>query len=448
MRFLYNIVDKNLYRKESHYYDTKITQFDNYNFDGGNLSSDGGFILLSQFIQKNHLLDFLNSLPFFDSRKTFIHSNDNILTQIISRNLMGYFSQDEQEVLIHDPLLFGDSSVASQSTVSRLYDRITRLTNIELKHSIQKQACKYINRHVASPILDADSTMITTDGEQEAASYIHHYQEVGYHPLVINEYNSKLLVSAQLRTGKSYSSNGIIEELKEIMPLIQGKYSKHIRFRGDSAFYSDEIMSYLETMNCHYFIRTKSFSKLTDTIIDTLHHRNIDTTQYTPQNPYYGEIRYTMTNSKRSRRVCYKAFHVTDKHGQLSLLPVIYCVITNKENGNPKSIMDFYEERGNSENFTKEIKDDFNGGKLSHREFLKNEIEFLISSLSYNLFHIFQNIILENEDRKIRMNTFRSKYQKIAVRVVKHARQVELHFSSAYPRQDLFHHYMNKVLLQ
>ena len=367
---------------------------------------------------------------------------------MISRNLMGYFNQNEQDVLIHDPLLFIDSPVASQPAVSRFYDRIIRLTNIELKRSIQKQACKYTSRYVASPILDVDSTMITTDGEQEASSYIHHYQKVGYHPLLINEYNSKLLASAQLRTGKSYSSNGIVEELKEIMPLIQGKHSKHIRFRGDSAFYSDEIMSYLETMNCHYFIRTKSFTKLTGRITDTLNHRNIDTAQYTPQNPYYGEIRYTMTNSQKPRRVCFKAYHVTDKHGQISLLPVIYCVVTNQENGNPKSVMDFYEERGNSENFTKELKDDFNGGRLSHREFLKNELEFLISSLSYNLFHIFQNIILENGDRKIRMNTFRSRYQKIAVRIVKHARKVELHFSSAYPRQDLFNHYMNKVLLQ
>lgn len=123
-------------------------------------------------------------------------------------------------------------------------------------------------------------------------------------------------------------------------------------------------------------------------------------------------------------------------------------MVTNKENENPKSIMSFYEERGNSENFTKKLKDDFNGGKHSYREFLKNEIEFLISILSYNLFHIFQNIILENNDRKIRMTTFRSKYQKIAVRVVKHARQTELHFSSAYQRQNLFNHYMNKVLLQ
>ncbi|WP_365936224.1 transposase [uncultured Traorella sp.] len=93
-------------------------------------------------------------------------------------------------------------------------------------------------------------------------------------------------------------------------------------------------------------------------------------------------------------------------------MPVIYCVITNKENGNPKSVLVFYEERGNIEKFTKKLKDDFNGGKLSHREFLKNEIEFFISSLSSNIFHIFQNTILKNDDRKIRMNTFRSKYQK------------------------------------
>ena len=425
-----------------------ITQFDNYDFNGGSLSSDGGSILLIRFIQKNHLLDSFDSLPFFDIRKTFIHSNERILSQLIIRNLLGYFSQDEQEVLLHDLLLFNHSPVASQPSVSRFFDRVTRLTNVQFKHLLQKLTCTSINRYVASPILDADSTMVATDGKQEAASFIHHCQETGYHPLVINEFHSKLLVSAQLRTGKSYSSNGIVEELREIMPMIQGKYSKHIRFRGDSAFYSDELMTYLEGMNCRYFIRTKSFSKLTNKITDITSNRKIDITQYTPQHPYYGEIRYRMTNSTATGRVCYKAYHVMDQHGQVSLLPVIYCVITNQENGSPKSVMDFYEERGNSENFTKELKDDFNGGKLSHREFLKNEIEFLISSLSYNIFHMFQNMILENDDRKIRMNTYRSKHQKIAVRVVKHARQVELHFSSAYPRQDLFNRYMNKVLLQ
>ena len=40
--------------------------------------------------------------------------------------------------------------------------------------------------------------------------------------------------------------------------------------------------------------------------------------------------------------------------------------------------MEFYEARGNSENFTKKLKDDFNGGLLSYKEFVKNEMDFLI----------------------------------------------------------------------
>lgn len=53
------------------------------------------------------------------------------------------------------------------------------------------------------------------------------------------------------------------------------------------------------------------------------------------------------------------------------LVPMVYCIITNDFEKSPKEAMDFYEPRGNSENFTKELKDDFNGGILSHKEFVK-----------------------------------------------------------------------------
>ena len=56
----------------------------------------------------------------------------------------------------------------------------------------------------------------------------------------------------------------------------------------------------------------------------------------------------------------------------LQLVPMVYCIITNDFEKSPKEAMDFYESRGNSENFTKELKDDFNGGILSHKEFVKN----------------------------------------------------------------------------
>ena len=75
--------------------------------------------------------------------------------------------------------------------------------------------------------------------------------------------------------------------------------------------------------------------------------------------------------------------------------------------------MDFYEARGASENFTKELKQDFNAAILSHKKFIKNEMEFLISSYAYNLFHMFQWEVLEESDKIITMETYRRKYQKL-----------------------------------
>ena len=44
--------------------------FDKINFNGGNLSSDGGSILLSQFLKKINLKKLLDSIPFVDLRQS------------------------------------------------------------------------------------------------------------------------------------------------------------------------------------------------------------------------------------------------------------------------------------------------------------------------------------------------------------------------------------------
>ena len=62
-----------------------ITDFDNINFDGGNLSSDGGSILLSSYIADKHYLDALSNVTFNDHRKCPIHSNKAIIQQMIER---------------------------------------------------------------------------------------------------------------------------------------------------------------------------------------------------------------------------------------------------------------------------------------------------------------------------------------------------------------------------
>ena len=82
------------------------------------------------------------------------------------------------------------------------------------------------------------------------------------------------------------------------------------------------------------------------------------------------------------------------QNGQITFFPVVYAVVTNDQKCSPKEGMHFYELRGASENFTKELKNDFDGARVSHKDFRKNEMDFLISAYAYNLFHLFQNHIL------------------------------------------------------
>lgn len=416
--------------------------FDKINFNGGNLSSDGGSILLSQFLKKINLKKLLDSISFVDLRHLPVYSNTNILFQQIIKCLLGYNDQSDQKILINDPLLSLKSLICSQATVSRFYDRVSLNTTNEFKKIITQLAYDFVNTNIDDPILDADSTMVTTCGNQEASAYIHHYQENGYHPLIINEYHSKLLLSSLLRTGSAYSSNGIIEELEQIFTQLNN--TGNIRFRGDSAFYRRDLFKYLENNQVTYYIRVKNFKKnIRESVMDIVINQ-VDWNDFDYTEPYYGE--YTIQiNKTKKRRIVYKAFHL-EKGGMLQLVPMVYCIITNDFEKSPKEAMDFYEARGNSENFTKELKDDFNGGNPSHKEFVKNEMDFLISSLAYNLYHVFQQTILEEKDQTIRMNTYRLKYQKIAVKVIQHARQVTLSFSSAYKNKTQFTQYWNKVL--
>ena len=138
-----------------------IFNFDNINFNGGNISCDGGSILLLSFLKKYNLLSSLDDIPFNDTRRLPKYSNSDIVTQIVLRNLLGYFNQAYQMTLIDDPLLSQCINACSQPTLSRVFDRINMKTNMTIKEHIQRLGCDYVNRHVENIILDVDSTKNT-----------------------------------------------------------------------------------------------------------------------------------------------------------------------------------------------------------------------------------------------------------------------------------------------
>ena len=99
-----------------------IFNFDNINFNGGNISCDGGSILLLSFLKKYNLLSSLDDIPFNDTRRLPKYSNSDIITQIVLRNL--YKSQDNLTNLLQ-------LSVLNFFRIKFIFDSIRWTINIK-----------------------------------------------------------------------------------------------------------------------------------------------------------------------------------------------------------------------------------------------------------------------------------------------------------------------------
>ncbi len=107
------------------------------------------------------------------------------------------------------------------------------------------QACQFVCACQDDILIDDDSTKTDTYGNQEGSSWIHQYQQTGYHPFVVNEYNTGALLRARLLTGNPYSpeeAEDIMDEVLKIIPdrSANGKM-RQMRFRGYSDFYSGDL---------------------------------------------------------------------------------------------------------------------------------------------------------------------------------------------------------------
>ena len=260
--------------------------------------------------------------------------------------------------------------------------------------------------------MEADSTIVKTYGHQEEAGYISHYKAEGYHPLVIFDENTQLVLAAFNRLGLTYSSS----EIEGVVATILKQFKKEhlILFRGDSAFYNSSLMDILEIKGVNYVIRIKNYKKLVQACIEN-GSKKVGLSQYqeNPKFSFQGEILYE-TSMREKSRVCYEISY--DFKGKEH----IFGVITNLKNETPEEVLSLYRQRGESENFIKELKNGFDAKHLSHQGFTENTFEFLLKALSYNIFKIFQRMILKGKDRKITVTTWRTLYQKVAAKIVKH----------------------------
>lgn len=233
------------------------------NFDGGELSSDGGLLMIKEFL---HALGFekllKNSFKTNDTAMFRIHTDDKNLLQMIYQIFGTYYEDNCADELRKDPILtalLGKEALASQPTISRFFNRMDETTLRQFDLIMRELRRKVFS--ICRPefvLFDLDTTLLATYGKQEGEGFNYHCQAHGYHPVLCYDGLTGDLISARLRNGTDYCSKDsaefmkpVIEEYRENYPDIQ------LYARADSGFAAPELYGLFEDRDVKYAIRLK-----------------------------------------------------------------------------------------------------------------------------------------------------------------------------------------------
>lgn len=316
--------------------------------------------LLKEFIHKVGLDDIVeDNFKTNDSAKYRYHKDNENLFQEIYQTIAGYFQDDDADEFINDPVfntLLEKDALASQPTMSRFFNRMDAdtLNQYEEIHRAMRERI-YSIENPKNILLDIDSTLLGTYGNQVGQAFNYHYSSNGYHPLLCYDGLTGDLLKAQLRNGNVYTSSGVVEFLRPLLSEYMDKYpGTNIFLRGDSGFAAPELFSLLEQNACSYAIRLKAnnvlykkASYLADELDDITALNKVDYAVC------YGQFNCQAGSWDYPRRVVVK---VEKPDGQMTYM---YTFIVTNMALKPRGLIKFYCNRGRMENFIKESKNGF-----------------------------------------------------------------------------------------
>lgn len=416
------------------------------NFDGGNLSSDGGLLLLKEFYHKLGVKALLKKhFHTTDSASFRIHKDHENLLQMLYQITGACFQDDHADSLRNDPVLnavIGKNALASQPTLSRFHNRMDA-QSLEQLEEIQRifRGRVYSVEKPEHILFDLDSTLLATYGTQEGEAFNYHYQAHGYHPLLCFDGLTGDLLKVELRPGTQYCSKGAAAFMLPLLEEYQRDYPKTALFaRGDSGFATDELYSLFETNGTSYVIRLKE-NPVLRRLAEALDSELYDLTQEDAVSyaVVYGEFLYKASSWDYPRRVVCK---VEKPYGQM--LHMHTFVVTNMDSS-PEDLIRFYCKRGQMENFIKECKSGFDMSYVSSSSMIVNANRVQIHALAYNLFNWFRRLALPEPMRKDRIDTVRLKLLKLAARIVSSARYVYFKLCSHCPYQTQFYETLSNI---
>jgi Transposase DDE domain group 1 len=410
-------------------------------FDGGQMTSDAGLLLLREFDQRQGLTARLAAV-LADPRESerVDHPLEELLCQRLYQIVAGYEDGNDADRLRHDPafqLLSGRTPgelLASQPSISRFENRFTARDWVALNRCLLQgftQLCRARVEAAGEIVLDIDSTADPTYGQQEFSFYNGAYDRRVYHPLLVFERHTGYLLAAHLRRGEVGSSRGCVAVLRRLLRWLRRQFpGVPIRLVGDAGFATPTLYDFCERWDVEYTLGIGAnpvFQRRSQRLAEKAARRWLRRRQ---RQVLYSSFRHRSKRwRQRARRICLKAEH----GGGGSTLRFL---ISNRR-GPAEQIFAFYQGRGECENRIEELKNGFAADRLSCHRFLANAFRLLLHASAYNLVVLFRHRLPERLCHA-QIETLRVRLFKLGALITRSVRRVVVHCASGWPFQGLF----------
>ena len=309
-------------------------------FDGGDITSDGGALLLQMTEQLTAILQQFATC-FTDHRNPDLieHSVEELVAQRVYALALGYEDLNDHDDLRTDPLLATvvgkrdptgkarrrprdrGKALAGKSTLNRLEltkvgaDRDSRYKKITC-HTREVErllVTLFLQAHDRAPdriVLDLDATDDPIHGHQLGRFFHGYYREYCYLPLYI--FCGDHLLCARLRPADLDASAGALKQLQRIVARIREAWPLvAITIRGDSGFCRDPILSWCERNGVDYVLGLAQNPRLLALIAAEQEQARQEFERTKQPARVFAELRYrTLDSWSRERRVVAKAEHL------------------------------------------------------------------------------------------------------------------------------------------
>jgi hypothetical protein len=405
-------------------------------FSGGDLSSDGGLLLLRQ-VDRHLGLSRMAAAAIPDPRdpERIRHGLRDLLAQRLYALCCGYEDLNDHKTLRDDVLMQTavgcDGALASAPTFSRLENRATRAQAWALHGVLIDQ---FIASHEQPPeelVMDIDASDVPLHGEQELSQFHAYYDHHCYLPLYV--FCGQAMLACYLRPSKIDGAKHAAAVVKLLVTRLR-KVWPTTRFivRADSGFCRRRLLHWCERSGVGYIIGLARNARL---------HAAVEIAEASLADAYaahgtkqrlIGEFSYAAKSWRLERRVITRL-----EYGNQGTNPRF--VVTNLQGQAVQLYDQLYCQRGEAENRIKEAQLDLFGTRASCSRFIANQFRLLLAALAYTLMQRLRALALHaTELERASAATIRVRLLKIGAAILRNTRRVRVMLASHHPLRELF----------